>query len=261
MPQEKMTERASVVDRNFRLRGAGEVSRVEALSDAVFGFAITLLVVSLEVPQTFTELLGVMHGFIAFAISFVLLFVIWLTQYKFFRRYGLNDNFTIWMTALLLFVVLFYVYPLKFLWNFIASAVMRLPLTVSGEGGALVPMIERDQIPILMTIFGLGYAAVFLIFTLLYLHAYRKRAELALNELEVHDTWTYLLENLLHVGIGLASIIVTLATKSGLGGTVYWLIGPVQYLNGYWMSKRRRKIERRMEAALPGVAASGSAAD
>ena len=39
-----------------RLRGR-EVSRIEGVSYAVFGFEITLLVVSLEVPNTFDELL------------------------------------------------------------------------------------------------------------------------------------------------------------------------------------------------------------
>jgi uncharacterized membrane protein len=41
----------------FRWR-SHDISRFEGLSDAVFGFAITLLIVSLEVPRTFDELLG-----------------------------------------------------------------------------------------------------------------------------------------------------------------------------------------------------------
>jgi protein-S-isoprenylcysteine O-methyltransferase Ste14 len=55
------------VQDGFRLRGLGEVSRIEALSDGVIAFAITLLVVSLEVPRTFDELLVTMRGFLAFA--------------------------------------------------------------------------------------------------------------------------------------------------------------------------------------------------
>jgi uncharacterized membrane protein len=244
--REKLIEKGFGLDKNFRMRGTGEVSRIEALSDAVFGFAITLLVVSLEVPQTFNELMEVMRGFAAFAISFVLLFVVWLTQYKFFRRYGLNDNFTIWVNALLIFVVLFYVYPLKFLWNLLVNALFGFK-AIAQPGAAPAAPIEQGQIPALLTIFGLGYAAIFLIFALLYHHAYRKRAQLGLNQLEIHDTWSSIWENLLHVLIGALSIVVTLITRSGFGGVVYWLIGPLQYVNGVVMGRRRKRLEQRLE--------------
>lgn len=49
----------------FRLRGLKDVSRVEAPADGVFAFAITLLVVSLEVPRTFDQLLVMMRGLFA----------------------------------------------------------------------------------------------------------------------------------------------------------------------------------------------------
>jgi uncharacterized membrane protein len=246
--REKLIEKGIGFDKNFRMRGTGEVSRVEALSDAVFGFAITLLVVSLEVPHTFTELMEVMHGFAAFAISFTLLFVVWLTQYKFFRRYGLNDNFTIWINALLLFVVLFYVYPLKFLWTVLVDSVFGFNTNAHAPDGTPVPPITTGQIPALLTIFGIGYAAIFLIFALLYYHAYRKRTQLELNELEIHDTWNNIVDNLLHVLIGALSISISLITRSGLGGLAYWLIAPVQFINGSMRGKRRRRIEQRLEA-------------
>jgi hypothetical protein len=41
----------------FRWRGT-EVTRMEGFTDAVFGFAVTLLVVALEVPTSFDGLLN-----------------------------------------------------------------------------------------------------------------------------------------------------------------------------------------------------------
>src|SRR5437879_6705404 len=105
MLREKLIDRGVGDNKKFRWR-SHEVSRTEGLSDAVFGFAITLLVVSLEVPRTFAELMYAMRGFGAFAISFTLLFIVWYNQYKFFRRYNLQDNITILLNGILLFVVL-----------------------------------------------------------------------------------------------------------------------------------------------------------
>src|SRR5437588_12711946 len=92
-----------------------------------------MLVVSIEVPKTYGELMQTMRSFGAFAISFTLLFIVWFNQYKFFRRYGLQDNVTMVLNGILLFVVLFYVYPLKFVFTLIVNlfsgggAELRLP--------------------------------------------------------------------------------------------------------------------------------------
>ena len=72
-----------------------EISRLEALSDGVFAFAATLLVVSLEVPRTVSELSAELFGFVGFAISFGALMLIWAVHNAYFRRYAIDDGWTI----------------------------------------------------------------------------------------------------------------------------------------------------------------------
>src|SRR5437773_6272382 len=127
MIREKLIDKGVGDNKKFRWR-SHEITRIEGLSDAVFGFAVTLLVVSLEVPKTFAELMEAMRGFGAFAICFTLLIVVWFNQYKFFRRYGLQDNLTVVLNLALLVVVLFYVYPLKFVFTFLISIFTGLVL-------------------------------------------------------------------------------------------------------------------------------------
>ncbi|MCO5945508.1 TMEM175 family protein [Mucilaginibacter flavidus] len=102
-----------------------EPSRLETFSDAVFAFAITLIMVSLEVPRTFDELFEVFKGFFAFACCFGILFMIWNNQNIYFRRYGLNNARVTSLNAMLLFVVLMYVYPLKFLFIVFGRPIQR----------------------------------------------------------------------------------------------------------------------------------------
>lgn len=233
----------------FRWRGH-EISRVEGFSDAVFAFAVTLLVVSLEVPETFHELVETMKGFFAFAVSFAMLIFIWYKQYIFFRRYALHDTVSILLNATLIFVVLFYVYPLKFLFTLLAHQFMGTGMVVHLADGSTEAMIRAAELPTLMSIYSGGYVAIFTIFFLLYLHAWRKRTELALDEIERFDTWESVTGELVYVGIGVLSLLIAVMggpERSALAGWVYVLLGPVFAVRGRIMSRRRAKLAAKQE--------------
>jgi len=253
MIREKLIEKKIGKETSFRWRSE-EISRIEGLSDAVFGFAITLLVVSLEVPKTFNELAQAMSGFGAFAISFALLFLIWYNQHKFFRRYGLQDTVTIVLTAVLLFVVLFYVYPLKFLFSFLVNKFLGGHGEIRLANGNVQSMLENDnQMGSLMLIFGAGYLAIFLVFVLLHIHAYRKREQLALNSLERFDTISSIQESALNCGIALVSMSIIWiggARYSGFAGLAYMLTGIVMAFHGFVMGARRRRVEQQFVSQI-----------
>ncbi len=188
-----------VID-GFRQRGL-EVTRLENFSDAVFGFALTLLVVSLDVPKTVGDLFETMRGFPAFALCFLFLALIWNSHYKFCRRYGLDDGRTRFLTCVLLFVVLFYIYPLKFLFNISITGLVF-------DDAAHHVRMARAQFSNLLTIYDLGFAAVYAALTLLYLHAYGLRDELELTELERFDTRHVIYRMLVLVGVALGAAVL-----------------------------------------------------
>ena len=254
MIREKLIEKRVGAQTSFRWRSE-ETSRIDGLSDAVFGFAITLLVVSLEVPKTFNELASAMSGFGAFAISFGLLFLVWYNQHKFFRRYGLQDTITIILNAILLFVVLFYVYPLKFLFTFLVSKFTGGNGEIRLPNGNIESMLESEsQMGTLMLIFGLGYLAIFIVFVLLHLHSYRRKEQLELNDLERFDTVSSIQESGLNCLIALVSISLVWFGGyrfSGFAGMAYMLTGIVMATHGFIMGARRRRLEREFYSELP----------
>lgn len=219
----------------FRWRGE-DVWRVEGFSDAVFAFAVTLLVVSLEVPRTFDELLVDMRGFLAFAICFFLLLSVWHDHYKFFRRYGLRDTPTLMLNSVLLFLVLLYVYPLKFLFTLVTDQIFGF-----GRAGT---MIEVSQGPLLMVIYGAGFIAVQVVFILMYLRAYSLRHALGLDARELLATRKETQSFLLNVLVGLISIVIAVLGGPGTlswAGWAYVLIAPLQTVNGHVMGSRIRR--------------------
>ena len=217
-----------------------DVSRIEGFSDAVFGFAITLLVVSLEVPKTFHELLVMMRGLPAFAVSFALLFQIWWRHYSFFRSYDLEDSFVIALTGFLLFVVLFYVYPLKFLWSVVFAPLQGAERPVDA--------ITASELPMLFLTYGVGVVAAFGILAALYRHAYQHREALQLTPLEILKTRVEIYRNIAVASVGLLSGVVAVALGSfapalvGLAGPVYFAVGVTEWSLGSYEGRAIRRL-------------------
>lgn len=211
-----------------------DVSRLEAFSDAAFAFALTLLVVSLDVPRSYDELMRTMRGFPSFACCFALLVWIWHEHNMFFRRYGLQDGQTVLLNSLLLFVTLFYVYPLKFMFD-----------SMFGELGA-VPGLERmnlQQLSRASVVYGLGFLVLFLMFALLYRHAYNKRDELGLTPLEVMDVKVFAGHHLVSASVGLLSVAFALLAPlrlSPIAPTMFALMGPLHWLFGSYAGRKRK---------------------
>jgi hypothetical protein len=223
--------KALLPEKYFRWRG-GEITRLEAFCDVVFGFAITLLVVSLEVPHTYAELIDDMRGFFAFAICFAQLIMIWRSHYKFSRRYGLEDPYTVFLNVVLLFLVLFYVYPLKFLFTILVGQ-------ITGSLGA--GRLEFHEASVLMRIYGAGFAGVFLLMFLLYAHAYKLRRQLELNAIETFETRVTMQESAILGVVGLVSFLIAVRSPDW-AGWFYMLLGPGLWIHGAIFGRRLRRM-------------------
>jgi uncharacterized membrane protein len=222
----------------FRWRG-GEITRLEAFCDVVFGFALTLLVVSLEVPRNYIELMTAMRGFLPFGLCFAQLILIWRAHYQFSRRYGLEDPYTVFLNIVLLFLVLFYVYPLKFVFTLLCS-----PLTGSEIGQG----IEFHEASVLMRIYAVGFSAVFALFALMYARAYKLRKELDLNPVEVLETRVDAQQYALMAAIGVISFGLAF-THPEWAGWWFCVIGPLLWIHGAIYGKRVRLLAEKLGVA------------
>jgi uncharacterized membrane protein len=214
-----------------------DISRLEALSDGVFAFAATLLVVSLDVPDSFQAMVENLKGFGAFAVSFAVLILIWSVHNSYFRRYGLTDGWITLYNSVLLLVVLFYVYPLKFV-----TAGLLYGLFGIGSANA---MINWRELELLFVLYGAGFIAIFLCVALMYRHAWQKRGPLGLTALESHEAAMWGRHFLIMALMGVVSVVMALlgiGLRVGAPGWIYAFIGPAAWIHGSW-SDRRKPVE------------------
>lgn len=195
------------------------INRVEALSDAVFAFAATLMVVSLGSGDTLLELKSNFKNLISFGVSFFVLIALWKLHYNYFRRNNYLDNRIITYNSILLFVVLYFVFPLK-------------SLTGTWLKQSAVSL---NDLASLFILYSLGFLLIFLCFSLMYKRAYKKSDNNSITLLFYHRHF------LIFVLVALVSILLAIFKIGiifGVPGFVYAFLGPLCYFHALKFNKK-----------------------
>src|SRR5258706_4098318 len=175
--------RASQGEPDFRWRGGG-VSRIEGLSDGVFALALTFLIVTLQVPGSVDELTAAFLQVPVFALTYASFAWLWYLHHQFHRRYGMEDAITVTWNLVLLFLVLLYVYPLRFLATFLCQQVGIVPRSPVD----LVQGVTFHDAQRLMLLYSGGGIALWGTMTMLCRNAWSQREELPLDPVERRHT-------------------------------------------------------------------------
>lgn len=167
-------------DPNFRWRGEA-VTRIENLSDIVFALAFGMLISAASPPQTMSDLSGFLFSIIPVTAAFAVLIGIWNHHFTFFRRYGVADKHIIFLNSILLFVVLYLAYPLRFAFDSLFAAITGL----SGDASQFQRMeMTFEDSGIILAYFGVGFAIIHALFALMHRHVIKKRELLSLSDYE-----------------------------------------------------------------------------
>lgn len=237
-----MTARARTDVYGFRLRG-GENTRIEAFTDAAFAFAVTLLMIGGgHVPANVTELLAALKDLPGFATSFALLCLFWHAHYIWYRRYGIEDGRSVFLSLLLVFLVLVYVYPLRMMFS---AAFMSINVGIAPSG--FTPHTWSDM-QLMFIIFGIAYASMSGVILLFYLHARKLRAELELDARELEVTRAGILRWALNVAVAGVSALIAWATPARASTTFLILPGFAYWIFAFTGPLLRRRLRRRLAA-------------
>lgn len=243
-------------DNGFHPRGK-EPGRLENFSDAVFALAITLLLISTAPPSNFEQIKRFSFEIIPFFMCIALIILIWHEHFVFFFRYGLRDAKVIALNTLFLVIVLFYVYPLKFITRLILYPIAQL-FDQTSLADEIAGMIKANDMADLMIIYGLGAFSVFAVLSFMYRYALKQAENLELTELEKFDTQTSVTSNRLMAIVPLLSVALALAFRGSwvagpVAGFTYFLYTPIMTIHGKRVRKNRTLLTATPQNSTPAT--------
>ncbi len=225
MLQESFKDYAQSRTAEFRFRGK-EPGRLENFTDACFALAITLLLISTSPPSSLDQIKRFTWELIPFTVCILFIVLIWYEHFVFYYRYGIREGKVIVWNSVFIIIVLFYVYPLKFLFTRLTlipiAHIFNVDVLLNDQ---TLTLSYRDSAGTLMIIYGLGAAAVFLVIAAMYRLALRRSEELQLNEIEIFDTKASIRSNTLMALVPLISVVLAIIffSNSFLAGVIPWL--------------------------------------
>lgn len=221
-------------DPRIRYRGK-KGSRMNSLTDTVFGLAITLLIFNMANPNSYSDLMNFTTTLPGFLIGITILMLIWKDHKDFSEIYSLNDSTLTVLNVLFLAIVIFYVYPLRFLTLLLTKFIFDSSINIS---------ILESELPFLMIYYGACAFSIYFVLFLFYKRAFKLKMELVLNPYEMFYTKLQIQKMKILFTVPLISIGAILAIKKfsmgwalGVGGFVYWLYMPLIFV---WMKRFKR---------------------
>lgn len=215
-------------------------SRLDNLTDAVFGIAVTLLIFNLASPNSLEDLIVFTKTLPAFLISIGFLIVIWQEHVRFSEIYSLRGSWLIFLNSLFLALIIFYVYPLRFLTLFLTNLIFDAELSLQ---------ISPTEIPDLMIYYGSIAFALYMVLFWFYNLAIWNRESLALNPHEELHAKYQRGRMIIMFTVPLLSILLvwiirpySIAWASFLGGMIYGLYTPAIVIWGKSYKKAAASI-------------------
>lgn len=225
-----------------RLTYRGEsASRIDNLTDAVFGIAITLLIFNLSNPNSFDDLITFTKTLPAFLVSIAFVILVWTEHLRFSAIYSMDDSVLMLLNTLFLALVIFYVYPLRFMMLFLTNYFFGTDINIR---------ITGNQVPDLLIYYGLVAFALYFLLFLFYQRALYLGERLALDAYEVMHTRFQKIRLVIMFAVPLVSIGLVLAMRpfshiwaSVVAGNAYWLYYPAMMIWGKKFKKAIKKFE------------------
>lgn len=216
------------------------MSRIETFVAAAFAFAVTMLIISLDhIPETAEEFVAASKQIPAFAASFASIVSIWYAHAMWCKRYGLEDQVTVWLSALLVLIVLVYIYPLKMvmqgLFAFLSNDFFPFEMNFN----------DYWEVRFMFSFYALGFMALAITFALFYAHTFRLRKQLKLTEFELFDVKSRIVEWLSIFGVCVLALLLAIFVPNkliSLSPFSFTLLFPIMTTLGFVRGSKSKKV-------------------